>query len=187
MIVELSDIPPEGITFRGEDPGDILELADAGDARAVGPVGYKFRADLVSDELIVRGELKVRVEFICSRCAESFTREVMDPGFARARDIRAEPGAEGGRNPPPGRGEETDCVDLTGDIREAILLAFPSHPVCRSDCKGLCSQCGTNLNLSPCDCRPPAENRWGALSGLVLEKGSTDGCTQKEEIEEQGT
>ncbi len=38
-------------------------------------------------------------------------------------------------------------------IKEDILLSLPSKILCKSDCKGLCPQCGTNLNNSKCDCK----------------------------------
>ena len=39
--------------------------------------------------------------------------------------------------------------DLAADD---ILLQLPSKVVCKPDCKGLCEQCGKNLNLGPCGC-----------------------------------
>jgi uncharacterized protein len=40
-----------------------------------------------------------------------------------------------------------------GDIlREQVLLALPMKVLCGLDCRGLCPQCGTNLNLKSCDC-----------------------------------
>ena len=32
---------------------------------------------------------------------------------------------------------DNDCVDLTPYLREDILLAFPQHPLCEPDCRGL--------------------------------------------------
>ena len=40
----------------------------------------------------------------------------------------------------------TDVVDITDDVRQEILLAYPMIPVCRQECKGLCPACGHNLN-----------------------------------------
>ena len=47
-----------------------------------------------------------------------------------------------------------DKVDLSALVHEETFLALPSQPLCREDCRGLCPQCGTNLNLEPCECRP---------------------------------
>jgi uncharacterized protein len=32
-----------------------------------------------------------------------------------------------------------------------MILEIPINPVCKEDCKGLCSVCGNNLNSEPCD------------------------------------
>jgi uncharacterized protein len=64
---------------------------------------------------------------------------------------------------------DTEFVDLTEDIREAVLLAIPSFPVCSTSCKGLCPQCGANLNEGPCACRPPPDdNPWSGLENLSI-------------------
>ncbi|MBU0679579.1 MAG: DUF177 domain-containing protein [Verrucomicrobia bacterium] len=58
-------------------------------------------------------------------------------------------------------------MDLTEDIREAVLLKVPNFPLCSSQCKGVCLQCGQDLNAGTCACEPPHwENRWGALDQL---------------------
>lgn len=65
-----------------------------------------------------------------------------------------------------------DTVDVSALVREEVLLALPSPPVCRATCKGLCAQCGGNLNAAPCDCRPGwSDPRLAALSGLRPGRG----------------
>jgi len=55
-------------------------------------------------------------------------------------------------------------VDLSGALREAAILALPQIRVCRPDCRGLCAQCGTNLNIKRCDCTDEAADpRWDGL------------------------
>ncbi len=51
-------------------------------------------------------------------------------------------------------------------VLEQVLLNVPMKPLCRADCKGLCSSCGANLNLSPCTCSSHGDPRWAALAGL---------------------
>jgi uncharacterized protein len=41
------------------------------------------------------------------------------------------------------------------------------QPLCRPECRGLCPDCGSNLNLGPCSCpMKSAEPRWRALTEL---------------------
>jgi len=45
-----------------------------------------------------------------------------------------------------------DTLEMDNAIREEILLHFPMKVLCKTDCKGLCAACGSNLNHSRCDC-----------------------------------
>jgi uncharacterized protein len=53
-------------------------------------------------------------------------------------------------------------------LREQILLSIPQSPLCRPDCRGLCSQCGQNLNNGTCDCQQQAgDPRLAVLRDLL--------------------
>ena len=45
-----------------------------------------------------------------------------------------------------------EVIDLDELMREQFYLALPMKPLCREDCRGLCPQCGVNLNSGTCDC-----------------------------------
>lgn len=65
---------------------------------------------------------------------------------------------------------EGGFIDLTPILREDAILAVPMHLVCRPDCRGLCSQCGQNLNEGQCDCdHRPIDPRLSALKALLDE------------------
>ena len=62
---------------------------------------------------------------------------------------------------------ENDEIDLGQLMSEQLYLSLPMKPLCADDCKGLCSQCGTNLNRSTCTCNPHWEDpRLAALKAL---------------------
>jgi uncharacterized protein len=50
---------------------------------------------------------------------------------------------------------ETDKIELDQDIYDFANLALPMKQLCSDDCRGMCPQCGSNLNDSQCLC---AEN-----------------------------
>lgn len=61
-----------------------------------------------------------------------------------------------------------DVIDLGQLIEEQFYLALPMKPLCRPDCKGLCSHCGTNLNVASCDCQVRWEDpRLAGLKALI--------------------
>ncbi|MDD4873124.1 MAG: DUF177 domain-containing protein [Kiritimatiellae bacterium] len=151
MIIRMSEIPPEGMRFLGEEQSSILDLENEKDISVNGPLYYDLYAQVAPGELIVRGSVGVEMSFRCSRCGEVFQTKVKDGAFVAVREAGMD-----------------ESVDLTEEIREAIILTFPNYPVCKVDCKGLCVQCGVSLNREKCNCRKREENVWTVLDGLKL-------------------
>jgi uncharacterized protein len=55
-------------------------------------------------------------------------------------------------------------LDLTYEVREAVLVDIPIQNLCSADCRGLCPTCGIDLATGQCDCRRDAiDPRWEAL------------------------
>ncbi len=106
--------------------------------RINGPVICDFFVYLAVWELIVKGSVSVDVELMCVRCNIFFSTNARNDAFLRSYAIT----------------RSTESVDMTEDIREAALLLLPNFPLCGNDCKGLCPQCGCNLNTQTCSCQP---------------------------------
>ena len=153
MIIMVARIPEEGSSYEGSDPGEIMDLAEDPFIKVTGDVHYALYAQRVSDELIVRGRLWVALGLRCSRCADFFSTTVTDSDF-----LRAYPASE-----------DADSIDISPDMREDLLLHIPSFPLCSEECRGLCAQCGADLNKGSCHCEAKEKpNPWSALDGLDL-------------------
>lgn len=62
-------------------------------------------------------------------------------------------------------------IDIKSFVEDSIVLVLPFKILCKDDCKGLCAQCGTNLNESSCDCNSTGiDPRWNKLRELNLEE-----------------
>ena len=48
-----------------------------------------------------------------------------------------------------------DEIDLEKILMEQVNLFIPFNPVCSPDCKGICPNCGVNLNHERCQCEYP--------------------------------
>jgi uncharacterized protein len=58
-------------------------------------------------------------------------------------------------------------INVEGLVRENVLLTLPAQPVCHEGCRGLCPQCGMNLNRGACPCSStPIDPRWSILESL---------------------
>lgn len=164
MIIDIARLNPEGEDLVGEDPSDILEWDETEDLiHPAAPVHYKLHASITSGELLLRGSVKTRFEGICARCGGPLDLEVQDDEFCEFLPVTP----------------DMQELDLTPYLRESILLALPSHPVCRPDCKGVCPQCGKRLAEGACDCARPAALGWEALSGLEVALNSKTGPKSK--------
>ena len=139
--------------------------------RVVSPVTLSFDVDRQeTGRYRVAGHLTGELELTCSRCLEPFTMPV-----ATDFDLRYVPRAE---NAGDGEKEveEDDLatafydnyeIDLSQLMTEQFQLALPMKPLCTDACKGLCAQCGTNLNTGACDCSPKWEDpRFAALKSM---------------------
>lgn len=45
-----------------------------------------------------------------------------------------------------------ETLDVSEEVRQALVLEIPAWPLCSETCKGLCPECGTELNTAECSC-----------------------------------
>ena len=152
MIIIPGQLSEDGARLSGEESADLEDIHDEVEIDRLRPVHYDVLAQLVSGHLLVRGVLKTRARLICARCGQDFDQDVSEPDFLAEREVT----------------DPHQPVDLTDEVRESILLALPSPPLCRATCRGLCPRCGHNLNQGKCRCPPVATTRGGAFEGLTL-------------------
>ena len=150
-------------------PGDVGQEGDA--YRIVAPVHLDFELHKDKEKFRLVGRAQTELELACSRCLEPF-RMPVDSAF----DLRYLPAAEMSADDEREVQEEDletsyyrdDQIDLNELLREQFYLALPMKPLCREDCKGLCAQCGTNLNTGTCACAARWEDpRLAPLKGLI--------------------
>jgi len=134
-----------------------------------GPVDVRLRASFAgTGEVVVRGRVTGTLAQECRRCLDpletDFDEEVTlvfvssdSAASAQAGDeyVFGAAGAE---------------LDLSGAVREEVILAINPYVVCDPECKGLCPRCGADLNEGACGCTDEeADPRWEALRALKEE------------------
>jgi uncharacterized protein len=153
VIIEPWRLPSEGESLVGDEPAEILHLEADAEVRPAAPVHYEVRVRLVGGELLVEGALQTRVRFLCSRCGVAFESLVRDAQFSADRAVS----------------DRFQRVDLTPDVRESIILAFPTYPLCSPACRGLCPRCGADLNRETCRCTTPAGGGGDTMGSVRLD------------------
>jgi len=151
--VQVRNLPTEGIRLEGEVSAHELEIEEDDRTSFPSPVWLALQVTPVHGALVVDGRLRLQLHCRCDRCLSYYTVEL--PLVPVAHQYL---------------GFHGDILDLTEDIRDDIVLAFPQRNLCRAECRGLCPECGQNLNVRDCGCRSENQDAptWGALNSLNL-------------------
>ena len=170
MLLDLTQIrQPETELVRRYDPSQFEGRGNQ--FRIAAPVDLRIKIHKDKERFRLVGTVSTVLELTCSRCLEPFPMPV-NASF----DLRYLPHAEN----VAGSSEEVededmseafyrdDVIDLGQLMEEQFYLALPMKPLCQADCKGLCSHCGTNLNVATCDCQVRWEDpRMAGLKALI--------------------
>ncbi len=129
-------------------PAERMPLDSPDGTVLVAPVHLSVHADALDDEIMVLIKADTRAAMECSRCLERFERPLK---------------ANLELHVPTGPEE----VEVVEEIRQSLLLGLPVKPLCKQDCRGLCTRCGKNLNAGPCGCQEThEESPFAALKDL---------------------
>ena len=126
--INLRHLEEHSLHLEGELPLSELDITLRDDViQLTQPLEYKLEVQKLEDGLLAQGSLRLLLKCQCVRCLKSFELPLeINPWTSHL----------------PLQGEEAvpvvnDCVDLTPAVREDILLEFPQHPLCETDCRGL--------------------------------------------------
>ena len=135
----------------------------------------KLSAHQVSTVIEIEGTLATSLRVPCSRCLDEFEIPLKSSfALTYTQDVsggKAEAGAEieiteYETGLIPYRGQE---INLREGIQEQLVLALPLRPLCKTSCKGLCRQCGANLNEGECGCdRSGVDSRFAVLKNFKV-------------------
>ena len=160
MRVHKSDIPREGLEITVPTIADLL---DAGEMEREGIVSLsaegRLRLSWNGHAVRVEGRLIGSMAVACTRCLAPIPLSLTDDFRFFLREALSEEeitGLSGQDNDPAlldyGFLDE-GALETDALFREQLLLQVPMQALCRSDCLGLCQQCGRNLNEHACSCR----------------------------------
>ncbi|HEV8482968.1 MAG TPA: DUF177 domain-containing protein [Blastocatellia bacterium] len=141
------------------------------ESRIVGRATLNLHASRDGDKVRLVGSLTAAVEIDCDRCLALVSMPV-DKTFdlLYIPPLKAEEEKELEDDDLSVAFYQRQVIDLDDLVREQIELTLPMGRLCREDCRGLCAECGTNLNEAECSCAAnPADSPWGALGRLKFE------------------
>jgi uncharacterized protein len=135
--VKLIDIPEGGMTVEGEISPEEMDVHEP--SFSIGdPVKVRLLVEIVDDVFVAKGAYSGVIGCRCDRCLKPFEIRPSRTDYLFGKEL--DPSDE--------------TIDLTEGILEDILLGLPMKMLCSETCKGICPQCGTDLNLGKCTCKP---------------------------------
>ena len=167
MKLRADTITDEGSSIEGQiDPAEI-------DLRGFPytldrPLAFSGTATRSDEDIFVRGRLAGMLHAQCSRCLKDMDVPVdveLDSMFVPHED--EEESEEETEADEAVSYYDGEVIDLSREVRDLFLVSLSIKPICRPQCKGLCSQCGADLNEGPCRCgRQTGPSPFDALKDL---------------------
>ena len=158
----IKDIPPLGLECTQRVGREALFLEE-NDPATEGDFTVSVHLTLVGSDVMVKGESIGTLALECVRCLSHFTQPLRIPfeGVFLDGDSKHSEGGQTKREDDEEAAEglevyplQEDHVSLGEMLREQVILEVPMQPLCSLECKGLCPQCGENLNRKQCHCPP---------------------------------
>lgn len=168
---ELSlELPPYrqgGVEFVPEHGGSAPAAGTIEYTVADSPVPARLDVTAMTDGLSFRLRFEATYAGPCSRCLEAATWHA---------DIDAHAVHDFDTDDEELRSDHVDdranLLDVTAWAQEEVGVLFPTQVLCRGDCRGLCGQCGADLNADPDHAHEkPTDSRWDALKALQSDGG----------------
>lgn len=159
MIIRFGEIESDHPALKGRVGTDIFQLENDGVICSTGPIDCDLSTSASGDHLIVDGTLSAPFQLRCVGCLEEF------PYRYEINDYHAEIELDGNHG----------VLDLTGHIRDDILLAIPDYPRCTDgeQPRGACPMDGPfsfeSASEQPSSAelgKQQAPNVWDALENL---------------------
>ena len=110
----------------------------------------KLYVDRLDNIYRVKINVKTTANYICDRCLEGYDSLFDEDG---EQIYQIGPGKLDDDDEVIVLPADTKEIDITKAVQDIFVMSRPIKLVCRDSCKGLCVNCGTNLNHKQCQCK----------------------------------
>ena len=122
------------------------------------------------NEVFVTGHVETRAQLECDRCLKPLELPVSSDfalEYITGEDYESSSVAALSEEEMSVSVFDGQTIDVDEIVKEQILLAVPVRTLCSPDCKGICPECGIDLNTGRCKCAADeVDPRWAALKNL---------------------
>jgi uncharacterized protein len=138
--------------------------------KLIAPARVNGKIRLAGNEVFLNGHVDTRAQVECDRCLQPVEIPVsadFELEYISGSEYETSAAVELTEAEMSVSVFDGKAIDVDEIVKEQILLAVPTRMLCREDCKGICPQCGTDLNADKCECiTDDIDPRWAALKIL---------------------
>jgi uncharacterized protein len=129
-------------------------------------VNVNISLQKLHNQVVLDTELLLNAHFECDRCVSDFDT-TLETKYQAVYLFGNNTDKDGDSLNVTYLPKDASEIALDNDIRDYALLAVPMKKLCKEDCKGLCPECGKNLNEGICNCKNnEIDPRWLPLQDL---------------------
>lgn len=160
MKILLNELQSENGPLQWEETLSNLGLGEFGES---GGVNIELQLQVHGDDLFLSGTVHAKLILPCDRCLTP-TEQMVEAALSLWLLAEERPDLDPDEQEIVLLQPDQREVDLAGLVAESLLLGKPSKALCQADCRGLCPQCGADLNRGQCDCpQDEMDDRWSDL------------------------
>ncbi len=121
------------------------------------------------EDVYVKGSFSTSVQVECRCCIEPFATSISGDIEVQFYPTDVAAPSDPWQADTGERYYLGDTIDLSDEVRQSLIIEIPNWPLCSETCKGLCPQCGQNLNAADCGCHISEESSspFAALADLL--------------------
>lgn len=159
MNIEIDKIDSKGLVLENKIvPDENLLIEEK--ASFLQDIDYNIHLSREKEKIRAKGNIHTAVSIPCVRCLEPFEIKIDSPVdiILLPNQLIKLTGEALSQNDMEYVFFEGNCIDVTKILMEQVNLFIPIKPICSPSCKGLCPQCGGNLNHEQCQCKRSVNN-----------------------------
>lgn len=152
----------------------LKEMQETGECMFRSPLAIDLSVVREYDHIRLEGSISIDVTLTCARCLVPYERtlkSVFTVFYTKAvkASVMPDEEVELGESELVSAYFEGDEIDVSPEIVDHVLMELPVKPLCKDTCRGLCANCGSDLNVSVCNCPEQGGSlAFSALKNLKL-------------------
>jgi uncharacterized protein len=176
--IRVEDVKKKAVDLTEDEPAahypSLAAMEQSGEAVFTAPVHSEVSAIWEFGHVRVSGRVESNARLTCSRCLTEYELPLASDFtifYTQSKGEEMDEEVELSDEELISASYTGDEIEVDPEIAEQVMMEVPYKPLCNEACKGLCPQCGADLNAGECGCdRGPVNLKMAALKKLKIEK-----------------